>query len=820
MAKTTESTSFTRDVQGRFLCNDFSEVEAWRTGGGRPFDFVVIGGGTFGCVIAEHLWFRLRQAGSDERVLVLESGLFALPEHVQNTGLQGLDPAPASTLDKLHQTNPGVPDPLKPVNQVWGIPWRSATDFPGLAFCIGGRSVYWGGWSPRLLPSEITRWPADLVAELNARYFDEAARQIGVTESNDFIFGELHSALRDLLASGASSVSDAIALASLPDFPGVSNTTPIETLRKMLGLPSTDGRNAATLRNLLKLEAPLAVQARPPHAGFFPLNKFSSVPLVMKAARSASTEGSDDAHKSFMILPGCHAIRTRTRQTTIGTFHVTGVDTSLGFIELAPNGIAIIALGTIESARIAAVSFANTGLPATSRIGRNLIAHVRSNAVIRVPRTAIAGLTGAASELQTSALFLKGRHTSADGTKQGHFHIQITATGGNMNVGAEDELFKKIPDVDFLDSLSTATDTHVAIALRGIGEMEAGDPANPAAHPSAVTLDATTDEFGVNRAFVSLQPTTFDNEVWAAMDRAIVETAKLLGATGIVKSVHDGIGTTHHETGTLAMGDSGMSVSNSEGRFHDTDNLYAAGPCLFPTIGSPNPMLTGIAVARRTGDRIVNPPPSAADAGFTLLFDGTSLNGWRMSTIRNQPGRDNPGRFAVKRGALESQPGTDLGLLWYTTATPRNFVLKLEWMLTAPDDNSGVFIRFPNPEGEGYDNAAWVGVNLGLEIQIDETARPDGAGIHRTGSIYTFKAPDTQRASRGLGEWNQFVITANEQTYGVVMNGVPLISGWIFGGDPAFSRRAKPSIASDSRFIGLQTHTGRVLFRNVQWKQI
>src|SRR6266446_2345032 len=99
MAKTTETTSFTRDIEGRFLCNDLSEVEAWRTGGGRPFDVVVIGGGTFGGAIAEHLWFRFRQQGSDERVLVLEAGLFALPEHVQNTGIQGLDPAPSTTLE-------------------------------------------------------------------------------------------------------------------------------------------------------------------------------------------------------------------------------------------------------------------------------------------------------------------------------------------------------------------------------------------------------------------------------------------------------------------------------------------------------------------------------------------------------------------------------------------------------------------------------------------------------------------------------------------------------------------------------------------------
>jgi len=817
MAKTTESTSFTRDVQGRFLCNDIAEVEAWRAGGGRPFDVIVIGGGTFGGVIAEHLWFRFRQRQSDERVLVLEAGLFALPEHVQNTGIQGLDPAPATTLAALRNANGGAGDPLPPVNEVWGIPWRSDSGFPGLAYCVGGRSLYWGGWSPRLLPSEVTKWPADLVADLNARYFDEASRQIGVTESNDFIFGELHTALRDLLAAGVGGASDAIPPAALPDFPGVNDTTPIETLRTMLGLPPDDPRDATALRNLLKLEAPLAVQARPPHAGFFPLNKFSSVPLIMKAARTASTDGRTDAQKGFMILPGCHTTKIRTAQTSTGTFRVTGVETNLGFIELAPNGIAVIALGTIESARLAAVSFDGSSLPAANRIGRNLLAHLRTNAVIRVPRTAIAGLPASTGELQASALFVKGRHTSADGTKRAHFHIQITATGGNMNVGAEDELFKKVPDVDFFDALSTASDTHVAIALRGIGEMEAGDPADPGAHPSAVTLDGSTDEFGVKRAFVKLQPTAFDNEVWAAMDRAIVDVARLFGAAGPVTPQHDGIGTTHHETGTLAMGDPGSSVTRSDARFHDTENLFAAGPCLFPTIGSPNPMLTGIAVARRTGDRIVDPPPPAADPGFTLLFDGRTTGGWQMSTIRNQPGRDNPGRFVVKRGALESQPGTDLGLFWFTTPAPRNFVLKLEWMATRPDDNSGVFIRFPNPEGEGYDNTAWVGINLGLEIQIDDNARPDGAGIHRTGAIYTFKAPDPPIASRGVGEWNEFVITANGQTYDVVMNGTHIVNGWTFAGDAQFPRRAQ---ADGDRFVGLQTHTGRVLFRKVQWKAI
>jgi hypothetical protein len=228
MSKITERTSFTKDIQGRYLCNDIAEVNTWKRGGGRPFVVLVIGGGTFGAALAEHVWFRQKHTGGGRRTLVIEAGLFTVPEHVQNTGVQGFtDPGTPLSLDE------NAPQPEPPRNEVWGIPWRSSVPFRGLAYTIGGRSVYRGGWSPRLLPQEVTTWPRATIADLNTVYFDESARQIGVDETNDLMFGELHHAMRKQLFDNLDAVDSAIPLDELPRSPLLK---PAADLTQLLGL--------------------------------------------------------------------------------------------------------------------------------------------------------------------------------------------------------------------------------------------------------------------------------------------------------------------------------------------------------------------------------------------------------------------------------------------------------------------------------------------------------------------------------------------------------------------------------------------------------
>src|SRR5262245_7396891 len=401
---TAQNTDFARDILGRYTCNGLDDARLSTDRSvrpdARPFDVVIVGGGSFAGVLAQHLFFK--DAAHSHRILVLEAGRLALAEHVQNLPVLGLNaPGPVTS------------DPGAPRAEVWGLPWRTdvAKGFPGLAYCLGGRSVFFGGWSPRLLDSEMPAadWPATVVGDLTAAngYFDQAADQIGTSVTNDFIFGPMHEAMRAQLRQAIDNhaVSDAIPLAQLP-----------------LHLQNVP----ANQKNLFKLEAPLAVQAKAPRSGFFPFNKFSSVPLLIETARLAQNESmGDDVKKRLMVVPGCHAIRLFT-DSGGNPRRVVAVDTNKGAVLIPNGGVVILALGTIESARLALISL--PGLPSTSRMGANLMAHLRSNVTIRIPRSSISGLPASTKELQASALFVKGRHDHAD-HKFGHFHLQITAAG-------------------------------------------------------------------------------------------------------------------------------------------------------------------------------------------------------------------------------------------------------------------------------------------------------------------------------------------------------------------------------------------------------
>jgi choline dehydrogenase-like flavoprotein len=825
----TQSTTFTRDVLGRYVCNGLDEaVRSTQGDDARPFDFIVVGAGAFGTALAARL--ARRDITASHRILVLDAGANIFPEHVQNL------------------------PPDVSAGEVWGVPWNSDSPtswnrgFPGLAYCLGGRSVFWGGWSPYFIDSELPSppWPATVVRDLTqpvvregkkmVSYLKHAAKQIGTDEANDFVSGQLHATLRKRLFDGLAA--------------------------RIGGSSLVLTGNRGELNDLEDLEAPLAVQSASPRPGFFPFNKYSAVPLLVRATRLAESEaeqgarGDPDAiarRKRFMVVPNCHVIRVERQGTTI-----VRVVTNQGTIEVPTNGQVFLAAGTIESTRLALQALPN----AHGLIGRNLMAHLRSNLTIRVPRRALTELDESTKELQVSALFVKGVLTRPDGSK-GHFHVQITASGvGKLESGSEAELFKKIPNIDELDRFLDLTDDYVVITLRGIGEMTgdktSADPQN------RVILDTLGPQgpfdYGMPRALVRLEvmpkgPTdpraNRDVDLWDVMDQASQELA-LMFANGDASKieylqtppgmgrawwaptvppkdwVRDALSSTHHESGTLWMGDDPeTSVTNAWGRFHEADNLHAVGPSLLPTMGSPNPMLSGVALARRMADHLVpQPAPPAAEPGFKSLFDGTSgtLSLWRAA---------GPGAFALIDGVLTAQPFGDHTVLYYAPQTFEDFILRLQFRTSSVFDNSGVFVRFRTPGRLWPDltdpriasNPAWVAVETGFEVQVDDQAHPGGLDGNRTGAIYDISTGENgESASQSFqrapdltpGAWNDLEISVIGDRYTVILNGKQTTD--FTNSDTR--RGQSPSQNPASGFIGLQAHTGCVGFQNVRVKSL
>jgi PKD repeat protein len=197
------------------------------------------------------------------------------------------------------------------------------------------------------------------------------------------------------------------------------------------------------------------------------------------------------------------------------------------------------------------------------------------------------------------------------------------------------------------------------------------------------------------------------------------------------------------------------------------------------------------------------PPPacpelSAPEPGFTHIWNGKSLDGWRQA---------GPGTFAlVNDGAegcrLETHGG--LGLLWYELAQYDDFVLRLQFKTEDDTDNSGVFVRFPNPGAN-----ANLPITQGHEIQIREGAAGDGED-QKTGSIYNINREDARNANPA-GEWNDYEIKFLDGTYTITLNGEVVNTYTPTGAE-----------IRNAGHIGLQNHgdADKVSFRNIRVQHI
>jgi hypothetical protein len=189
-------------------------------------------------------------------------------------------------------------------------------------------------------------------------------------------------------------------------------------------------------------------------------------------------------------------------------------------------------------------------------------------------------------------------------------------------------------------------------------------------------------------------------------------------------------------------------------------------------------------------------------AEWKQLFNGKDMTGWEHV---------GPGRFLVEDGMLKTESG--MGLLWYTGRQFGNTSLRVVFKTTGPNDNSGVYIRFPEKPKD-----AWYPVHNGYEVQIDAA----GDDWHCTGAIYSLSRA-SKRAQKPTGEWNTMEIELRGQETVVKLNGEKVND--FVGNQPVPERKMwfEPvrGPRPDAGYIGLQNHDARstVYFREVSLRE-
>jgi len=194
----------------------------------------------------------------------------------------------------------------------------------------------------------------------------------------------------------------------------------------------------------------------------------------------------------------------------------------------------------------------------------------------------------------------------------------------------------------------------------------------------------------------------------------------------------------------------------------------------------------------------------AAEPGFVPLFDGKSLNGWKLV------GGKGPG-YVVESGRIVCP--ADGGGNLYTEKEYANFVLRFAFRLTE-GANNGIGIRAPYSGDAAYQ---------GMEIQVLD----DGAAVYHGhlkpaqyhGSIYDVFAAK-QGFKKPVGEWNEEEITANGRHITVVLNGTAIVDANLDSvTDPEVLKR-HPGLQRTAGHIGFLGHGSRVEFRNLRLKTL
>jgi hypothetical protein len=182
----------------------------------------------------------------------------------------------------------------------------------------------------------------------------------------------------------------------------------------------------------------------------------------------------------------------------------------------------------------------------------------------------------------------------------------------------------------------------------------------------------------------------------------------------------------------------------------------------------------------------------AIDGVSLLLFNGSDLSGWHEMGPQN---------WHVENQLLWSEGKGG----WLRTEKPyADFILHLDYRV-AKGAEGGILLRAPE-QGDP--------VFGGLEIVLkDDAGQP--TDLHSSGAIYGAVIP-LYSVAKETSEWNQVEISCIGRRLTVYLNGNRIHK--IDFDDPAFvfSEKRPLGRVPNQGYIGLESHTNRIDFRNLR----
>lgn len=200
--------------------------------------------------------------------------------------------------------------------------------------------------------------------------------------------------------------------------------------------------------------------------------------------------------------------------------------------------------------------------------------------------------------------------------------------------------------------------------------------------------------------------------------------------------------------------------------------------------------------------------------GWTLLFDGTTTQGWMQANGKAFPEKG----WQVSNGSLtvlENGKGGDI----VTVDEYADFDLSVDFLLTKTA-NSGIKYFFNNyPKGG----------NLGMEYQVmdDVDATDNKLYNHLCGSLYDiFPADSARKKMRALGTWNTARIVCRGKHVTHWLNGIKVLE--FERGSSSYLQAVEKSKYQTEPVFGmvekgrilLQEHGHQVSFRNIKIRKL